>query len=150
MKLLKDLVSHDTFPCIYFLYSLFVKNASCNRSKLIVACSFLPHFLISRAIKQRVYVFVLLVRRGKVVTNWKVCVLFILLSRNTNKMQPCNRIYYSKVLLKAQHVSSGTPLIIRTSKMYLQPLVYIHMWWPAINKADSHSALTMVGHHMGI
>ena len=27
--------------------------------------------------------------------------------------------------LKAQHVSSGTPLIIRSSKLYLQPLVYI-------------------------
>jgi hypothetical protein len=30
-------------------------------------------------------------------------------------------------LLKAQHVSSGTPLIIRSSKLYLQPLVYIPM-----------------------
>ena len=45
-----------------------------------------------------------------------------LLSRNTNKLQLCNRIYYSKVFLKAQHVSSGTPLIIRSSKLYLQPL----------------------------
>jgi flagellar basal body-associated protein FliL len=27
--------------------------------------------------------------------------------------------------LKAQHVSSGIPLIIRSSKLYLQPLVYI-------------------------
>jgi hypothetical protein len=48
-----------------------------------------------------------------------------LLSRNTNKMQLCNRIYCSKVFLKAQHVSSGTPLIIRSSKLYLQPLVYV-------------------------
>ena len=48
-----------------------------------------------------------------------------LLSRNTNKIQLCNRIYYSKVFLKAQHVSSGTPLIIRSSKLYLQPLVYM-------------------------
>jgi hypothetical protein len=31
-------------------------------------------------------------------------------------------------LLKAQHVSSGTPLIIRSSKLYLQSLVYIHIW----------------------
>ena len=30
--------------------------------------------------------------------------------------------------MKAQHVSSGIPLIIRNSKLYLQPLVYIHMW----------------------
>jgi len=29
--------------------------------------------------------------------------------------------------LKAQHVSSGTPLIIRSSKLYLQPLVYMHV-----------------------
>jgi len=27
---------------------------------------------------------------------------------------------------------SGTPLIIRSSKLYLQPLVYISMWWPAV------------------
>jgi len=31
-------------------------------------------------------------------------------------MQPCTRIYYSTVLLIAQHVSSDTPLIIRSSK----------------------------------
>jgi hypothetical protein len=53
-----------------------------------------------------------------------------LLSRNTNKMQLCNRIYF----LKAQHVSSGTPLIIRSSKLYLQPMVYMTIWWPAIAK----------------
>jgi len=30
--------------------------------------------------------------------------------------------------LKAQHVSSGTPFIIRSSKLYLQPLVlYTHV-----------------------
>jgi hypothetical protein len=34
--------------------------------------------------------------------------------------------------MKAQHVSSGIPLIIRSSKLYLQPLVYIHMWWPVV------------------
>ena len=50
------------------------------------------------------------------------------LSRNTNKMQLCIRIYYSKVFLKAQHVLSGTPLIIRSSKLYLQPLVYMPIW----------------------
>jgi hypothetical protein len=33
--------------------------------------------------------------------------------------------------LKAQHVLSGILLIIRSSKLYLQPLVYIPMWWPA-------------------
>jgi len=55
---------------------------------------------------------------------------------NTNKMQLRNRIYYSKVFLKAQHVSSGTPLIIRSSKLYLQPLVYMPIWWPAVAKAE--------------
>jgi hypothetical protein len=33
-------------------------------------------------------------------------------------------------------VSSGTPLIIRSSKLYLQPLVYIHMWWPTVAKVE--------------
>jgi len=50
-------------------------------------------------------------------------------------MRLCNRILLFQNLLKAQHVSSGTPLIIRSSKLYLQPLVYIHMWWPAVAKA---------------
>jgi len=39
--------------------------------------------------------------------------------------------------LKAQHVSSGIPLIIRSSKLYLQPLVYIRMWWPAVVKFNA-------------
>jgi len=51
-------------------------------------------------------------------------------------------------LLKAQYVSSGTPLIIRSYKLYLQPLVYIPMWWPVV--VISHSSLTTTGHHMGI
>jgi hypothetical protein len=33
-----------------------------------------------------------------------------------------------QILLKAEHVSSSTPLIIRSSKLYLQPLVYTPMW----------------------
>jgi len=37
----------------------------------------------------------------------------------------------------AQHVSSDTLLIIRSSKLYLQPLVYIPMWWPAVVSPDS-------------
>jgi hypothetical protein len=59
-----------------------------------------------------------------------------LLSKKTNKMQLCYRIYYSKVFLKAQHVSSGTPLIIRSSKLYLQPLVYMPICLPAVTKAE--------------
>jgi len=34
--------------------------------------------------------------------------------------------------LKAEHISSGIPLIVRRSKLYLQPLVYIPMLWPAV------------------
>jgi hypothetical protein len=45
-------------------------------------------------------------------------------------MQPCNRIYYSKNLLKAQHVSSGIPLIIRSSKLYLQRPVTTWVYKP--------------------
>jgi hypothetical protein len=59
-----------------------------------------------------------------------------LLSRNTNKMQLCNRICYSKVLLKGQLVSSGTPFSIRSSKLYLKPLVYMPIRWPAVAKAE--------------
>jgi hypothetical protein len=40
-----------------------------------------------------------------------------------------------KFFLKARHVSSGTPVIIRSSKLYLQPLVYMPIWWTAIAKA---------------
>jgi hypothetical protein len=53
-------------------------------------------------------------------------------------MQPCKRIYYSQIFLKAQHVSSGTPLIIRSSKLYLQPLVYIHIFPLGLDNGRSH------------
>ena len=43
--------------------------------------------------------------------------------------------------MKAQHVSSGTPLIIRSSKLYLHPLVYITMWWPAVAKAERENKI---------
>ena len=59
-----------------------------------------------------------------------------LLSRNTNKMQLCNRIYYSKVYWRLNMFRCGTPLIIRSSKLYLQPLVYVPVWWPAVAKAE--------------
>jgi hypothetical protein len=45
-----------------------------------------------------------------------------------------NLIFQS--LLKAQHVSSGIPLIIRSYKLYFQTLVYIHIWWPALVQAE--------------
>jgi hypothetical protein len=55
----------------------------------------------------------------------------------------------------AQHVSSGTPLIIRSSKLYLQPLVYMPIWRPVVTKAkkgtvSAHLALVTTSHHMGI
>ena len=62
----------------------------------------------------------------------------------TNKMQPCNRIYYSKILLKAQHVSSGIPLIVRSSNLYLQPLVFIPVWWPAVVQPGQRPVTTWV------
>ena len=45
--------------------------------------------------------------------------------------------------MKAQHVSSGIPLIIRSSKLYLKPLVYIHMWWPAVFQAGWERPVTI-------
>ena len=51
----------------------------------------------------------------------------------SSKMQPCNRIYYSKVYWRL----SMLLLIIRSSKLYLQPLVYIYTWWTAIVSLDN-------------
>jgi len=34
----------------------------------------------------------------------------------------------------SKHVSSGTSLIIRSTKLYLQPLVYMPIWWLAVAK----------------
>ena len=48
----------------------------------------------------------------------------------TNKMQP---YLLFQNLLKAQHVSSGIPLIVRSYKLYLQPLVYINQRLVYIN-----------------
>ena len=49
-------------------------------------------------------------------------------------MQLGNGIYYSTCSLKAQHVSSVTSLIIRSSQLYLQPLVYIRVWYAYVNQ----------------
>jgi hypothetical protein len=43
--------------------------------------------------------------------------------------------------LKAQHVSSGTSLIIRSSKFYLQPLVYISTVRNGLKQGDALSPL---------
>jgi len=58
--------------------------------------------------------------------------IVVWLSRNTNKMQLCNRIYYFKVywrlnMFRATHRSSSEAL-----NLYLQPLIYIPMWWPVV------------------
>jgi hypothetical protein len=74
----------------------------------------------------------------------------------TNQMQPCNRTYYSKVYWKLNMFRAAYRSSSRALKLYLQPLVYIHMRWPAVVKVEwemaaiSHSALTTAGHHMGI
>ena len=44
-------------------------------------------------------------------------------------MQSCNRIYFYKVYWRLNI------FIIRSSKLYLQPLVYTHMWWPVVVQA---------------
>jgi hypothetical protein len=49
-------------------------------------------------------------------------------------------------LLKTQHVSSGTPLIIRSYKLYFAASgLHIH-----VVTGRCHSALATAGHHMGI
>jgi hypothetical protein len=55
---------------------------------------------------------------------------FLIYKKKSNNMQQCIKILLFHRLLKSQHVSSGTPLIIRSSKLYLQLLVYIRMWFP--------------------
>jgi hypothetical protein len=75
-------------------------------------------------------------------------------SRNTNNMQLCNRIYYSKVywmlnMFRAAHRSSSGA-INRVCNLWFiykcgdRPLSRLS------GKCISHSALTTAGHHMGI
>ena len=62
----------------------------------------------------------------------RVCSLwFIYLSLQVLLNQVAAFVLLFQSLLKAQRVSSGTPLIIRSSKLCLQPLVYVPMWWLA-------------------
>jgi hypothetical protein len=53
----------------------------------------------------------------------------------TNKMRSCIRIYYCNVsycsTFRATHRSS-----LRAQKLYLQPLVYICLWLPAIVRGE--------------
>jgi len=74
------------------------------------------------------------------------------LSRNTNKMQPCNRIYHSKVywrlnMFRAAHRSSSRALNCICSLWFIytcgeRPL-------PRLS-GKIHSTLATAGHHMGI
>jgi hypothetical protein len=58
------------------------------------------------------------------------------ISRNNQKHATLLQNLLFQSLLKAQHVSSGTPLIIRSCILYLQRLVYKHVWLPAVVKAE--------------
>ena len=69
------------------------------------------------------------------------------LSRNTNKMQPCNKIYYSEVywrlnMFRAAHRSSSGDLNCICSLWFLYPC--------GDRPLSRLSALTTAGHHMGI
>jgi len=57
-------------------------------------------------------------RNTEILLFWYICsrTLFPNHIEITNKMRPYSKIYYSNVLLIAQHVSSDAPLIIRSSK----------------------------------
>jgi hypothetical protein len=80
-----------------------------------------------------------------------------LLSRNNNKMQLCNRIYYSKVywrlnLFRAAHRSSSGALNCICSLWFIcpcgdRPLSRLSGKWIT---CISHSALATAGHHMDI
>ena len=62
---------------------------------------------------------------------------FYILSRNNQQDATLywNLLFQSS--LKSQHVLSGIPLIISSSKLYLHPLVCIPMWWPAVVKSET-------------
>ena len=75
-----------------------------------------------------------------------------LLSRNTNKMQLCNRIYYSKVFLNAQHGLSG-----RSSSGALNCICGLWFICPygdrplqRLSGHHVHSTLVMASHHTGV
>jgi len=76
--------------------------------------------------------------------------IVVWLSRNTNKMQLCIRIYYSKVywrinMFRAAHRSSSGALNCICSLWFI---------YPSGNRSSgkwiSHSTLATAGHHMGI
>ena len=81
-----------------------------------------------------------------------------LLSRNTNKMQLCNKIYYSKVywrlnMFRGAHRSSWGALNCICSLWFICPCgdrPLPSLSGKLIHSSISHSALATVGHHMSI
>jgi hypothetical protein len=77
-------------------------------------------------------------------------------SRNTNMMQICNRIYYSKVYwslnkFRAAHRSSSGALNCICSLWFIYTCKYsLELLMMSGGNGISHSALTTAGHHMGI
>ena len=79
--------------------------------------------------------------------------IVVWLSRNTNKMQLCNRIYYSKVYwrlnkFRAAHLSTSGALNSICSLWCIYP----YGDWPLsrLSGKKSHTASTTAGHHMCI
>ena len=62
--------------------------------------------------------------------------IVVWISRNSKEDATSQQNLLFQCLLRAQHFLSGIPLIIRSSKLYLQLLVYIHMWWRAVVKSE--------------
>jgi len=100
-----------------FLDACRISNASNTHSEYVILITFPRHkWLSERSSLLCSYVYCLFDIHGSVHRRW--------LSRNTNKMQLCNRIYYSKVywrlnMFQAAHRSSSGAL-----------------WWPADAKAE--------------
>ena len=94
--------------------------------------------------------------------------VYIRLSRNTNKMQLCNRIYYSKVywrlnMFRAAHRSSSGALNCICSLWFIYPCgdrplsrlsgkwIHFPLSWVGKSRLKfSHSALATAGHQMDI
>jgi len=81
--------------------------------------------------------------------------IVVWISRNNQQDATLLQNFLFQRLLKAQHVSSGIPLIIRSSKLYLQPLVYIckpeaantvySSWWWAVCRSKHVESSINVG-----
>jgi hypothetical protein len=89
-----------------------------------------------------------------------LCILMTMLDEKfslveiTNKMQPCNRIYYSTVHWRLNmfrgvyRSSSGAPNIFAASGLHTHVVTGHSQVWVGTVWASSHSDLTTAGHHM--